>query len=485
MAVAVQFTSDNAKLLRGMVQLEKKTEDLKRKLAQVGKAGRKAGDDTTRSMKRATEQGFGRAQLTKIGKYAIGLGSVATAVGLITRGLSFMQQESTAALNTLRSLGDARRRLNQIATSPEDLRALDERSSRLSKEFGVKPNVVKNLIFSARSEGFGPSVEFILRNKQVIDVATQATLAGQIPGLFPGSGLTSKESINLALVAAQQSRLNVEQITSGLPSVATGAGLAGSSPEETFALLSVLAGRLASGQQAADRGKAFGTKVGITPGLRGLGIVGAFKKLQGGTEADRRKFLGESQELNVFFNILETEIGEVEKRTRELEQARILVGTPESAIMLARERARLNPKFQALDVVERSETRREVAREDAFARERAHIEAIQNNTQAILDEAGASGARKFVVHSAQEIAEFVGAGPVAVGVTGAVASNLFNPAGSGQPDEIGNQIAFMTAESVAASQALTDASQKLSDAADKIDRALGGGPALKRPEVDK
>lgn len=485
MAVNIEMTSDVAKVMRDFARLEAKTAKLEMKLKEVGKAGRKAGDDTGKSMKRATEQGFGRSQLTKIGKYALGLGSVATAVGLITSGLRFMQQESAAALNTLRSLGDARRRLNQIATSPEDLRALDERSSRLSKEFGVKPAAVKDLIFSARSEGFEPSVKFILRNKQVIDVATQATLAGQIPGLFPGSGLTSKESINLALVAAQQSRLNVEQITSGLPSVSTGAGLAGSSPEETFALLSVLAGRLASGQQAADRGKAFGTKVGITPGLRGLGIVGAFKQLRAGTEGDRRAFLGESQELNVFFNILETEIGEVEKRTRELEQARIRVGTPESAIMLARERARLNPKFRALDVVERSETRREVAREDALARERALIEAAQNNALAIIDERGGSGAQKFGAKMFAEGAEFIGLGPQGVaraaGVGAALLTNVLDP------DQMRATLNVIAAAEfqVEAARELRDAARDLSNMARQIDRALGGGPGLKNPEVDK
>lgn len=481
----VEMTGDEAKLVRALARAETRAAKFEAKLKQVGKAGRKAGDDTGKAMKRATEQGFGRSQLTKIGKYAIGLGSVATALGLVTRGLSFMQQESAAALASLRGLTDARRRLNQIATSPEDLRALDERSDRLSRRFGVERQTVKNLLFSARSENFEPSVAFILKNKNIIDVATQATLAGQIPGLFPGQGLTAKQSINLALVAAGQSRLNVQQITSALPSVSTGAGLAGSSPEETFALLSVLAGRLASGQQAADRGKAFGTKVGITPGFRGKGIIGAFDILEAGTEGERRKFLGESQELNVFYDILKTERDEVVKRTRELERARLRTGTPESAIMQARERARLNPKIQATNVVEQSEIYREIARENAFAKERAQIEAIQNNTQAILDEAGASGARKFVVRGAQEIAEFVGAGPVAVGVTGAVASNLFNPAGSGQPDEIGNRIAFMTATMVAAAQELIVAAQKLSAAGDHIDRALGGGPALKPPGVDK
>lgn len=486
MAVAVEFSSDNAKLLRGMAQLEKKTEDLKRKLAEVGKTGRKAGDDTARSMKKATEQGFGGSALTKVGAFALKLGSVTTAVAGITAGLRFMQSESAAALNTLRSLGDARRRLNQIATSPEDLRALDERSSSLSKEFGVKPNVVKNLIFSARSEGFEPSVDFILRNKQVIDVATQATLAGQIPGLFPGSGLTSKESINLALVAAQQSRLNVEQITSGLPSVSTGAGLAGSSPEETFALLSVLAGRLASGQQAADRGKAFGTKVGITPGFQGLGIVGAFKKLQGGTEEDRRKFLGESQELNVFFSILETEIGEVEKRTRELEGARLRTGTPESAIMLARERARQSPKFQALDLVERSDTRREIAREDALADERAVITAIRNNSLAIIDELGGSGARKALTQGVQAVTEFVGGGPQAVGVAGSIASSMFTSPTAGMIDPVAAAILDMTEATIAAAQAQEATAEKMGRVADRMERALGGGPALSSdPNVNR
>ena len=60
--VRVEFTGDEAKLIRSQARLEAKAQKLEAQLKKVGKAGRKAGDDTAKSMKRAGDVGFGGAQ---------------------------------------------------------------------------------------------------------------------------------------------------------------------------------------------------------------------------------------------------------------------------------------------------------------------------------------------------------------------------------------------------------------------------------------
>jgi hypothetical protein len=69
------------------------------------------------------------------------------------------------------------------------------------------------------------------------------------------------------LKAARDSRLNFEQIAQALPGAAEGGAVAKATAEETLATLSVLASRFKSGETAADRIKAFSSKVGIDAGM--------------------------------------------------------------------------------------------------------------------------------------------------------------------------------------------------------------------------
>ena len=164
-------------------------------------------------------------------------------------------------------------------------------------------------MFSARSENFESAVDAIASNAQVIDINSQAGVAGQIPTLFKNEGLTGEQAIDATLAGAQASRLTFEQIGSALPSASEGASAAGSKSFEAIAGLSVLASEFKSADTAADRMKAYGTAISLDQGnadagresLSGLGLQEATRRLLEMTEEQQRDFLGGSAEVNVAF----------------------------------------------------------------------------------------------------------------------------------------------------------------------------------------
>lgn|GEM_PF-2227157 len=106
-------------------------------------------------------------------------------------------------------------------------------------------------------------------NRQVLDPASQAIVAGQLPTLFQSQGLTPEQAISGTLVGAQQSRLNFEQVASALPGAASGTAMQGASAEETIGALSVLAAKYKSGDDAAQKLKALATAMALDQGAEG------------------------------------------------------------------------------------------------------------------------------------------------------------------------------------------------------------------------
>jgi hypothetical protein len=170
----------------------------------------------------------------------------------------------------------------------------------------------------------------------------------------------------MTLQAAAASRLNFEELARALPGAAEGGALAGASSEETIGALSVLAGRFKSGDTAADRLKAFTSKVGLDTdaegreSLAGSGIVDAVTKLQAMSDEQRKDFLGESQEVNAAYVILTEEFAAIQGRIQEIEQARDATGTAQSPVALRRAIAEQDPKLKALLERNRAANRREI-----------------------------------------------------------------------------------------------------------------------------
>lgn len=324
-------------------------------------------------------KGIDRQAIEMVGKYAAGFVSLNTVLGITGEALRRIREEQSKALSSLESVSDSNKRLLQVATSAEDYKKLTSTADQLAMDYGIGRDQARALMFSARSENFEGSAGFIARNAQVLDVQGQATVAGQIPGLFQKEGLSAEQAINMGLVAAAESRLNFEEIARAMPRAAEGGSLAGASSTETFGALSVLAGRFQSGETASDRLKAFASRVGLDEGnadmgrasLQGSGIMDAVAKLQQMSEEQRKDFLGNSQEVNAAYVILVEEQQRINERIAKIANARETTGTDLSPVSQKRAILESDPQLMSLREKNKSENRREIANERKNAEEEA------------------------------------------------------------------------------------------------------------------
>jgi len=266
----------------------KQAADIEKHLQETGKQGRRsmqtivtelekidpAAAEVARNVKQEfkevgeeIKESVGQKAISNVAKFAAGWISVSTAIGLAKDALGRVRQEQEKALASLEQQSDPNKRLLQVSTDEEDFRKLTSKADDLAMRYGIGRDEARSLMFSGRSEGFEESADFIASNAQVLGVSSQATVAGQIPGLFQNEGLRAEEAINMGLVAAAESRLNFEEIARAMPGAAEGGALAGAGSAETFGALSVLAGRFKSGDTAADRLKAFTSAVGLDKGI--------------------------------------------------------------------------------------------------------------------------------------------------------------------------------------------------------------------------
>lgn len=321
--VTIELSGDEANLFRSLQKVIGQQDKMQGGFGKVRNSANQAGD-------RISEV-FGTKAVQQLQRFQAGMSAVQTAFSLVAsewRELRALQE------NTLRSperLFNADRALTQIALDAQDLAALRDQADSLAGRYGISREDARRLIFSGRSEGFEGAVDFIAQHVGVVDPTAAAGVAGQLPTLFKGR-ITPEQAVNATLVAAEASRLNFEQVAAALPQAAEGAAVAGASPAETIAALSVLAGRFKSGETAADRLKGFGVAVGIDERFKGRGILGSFRQLQALPEAERAEFLGKSAELNTVFAILSEEIAAVEARQRQIEQAIRTATGPSSRI---------------------------------------------------------------------------------------------------------------------------------------------------------
>ncbi len=270
-----------------------------------------------------TKNGLLDSAVTKIGEYATGVGLATAGAAALKSLWEQIVKNQQAGAKALQDTLPKDRNLLQVSDNAEQFRQLRSQSDSLAIQFGANRNEVRQVMFQGVSEGFKDSVPEIVRANQVIPMEEAASVAGQVPALFQGS-LSAMEAVNLTLRAAKDSRLDFAPMARAIPQAAEGGAIAKASPEETLATLSVLASRFKSGDVAADRIKAFSVMAGIDQSgeLKGLGIVGAVKKLQAMTEEDRNEYLKSSQELNVAYNVMVEELPKIEAQLKGLQDER-------------------------------------------------------------------------------------------------------------------------------------------------------------------
>lgn len=281
------------------------------------------GGNTSERASKQTKDGFDKSAFTVKGltssltSYVAGVGLAAGAVQSLQAAWIMVRKEQEAGLAQLQRTSSQDRRLLQVAGSAEEFTKLRNQSDSLAASSGVDRGVVREVMFSAISEGFRDAVPEIIAAAQVIDPVAAAGVAGQVPALFKGA-ISALEAVDLTLRAAKESRLNFEQISSSLPQAAEGGGIAKATAQETLAVLSVLASEFKSGDTAADRMKMFATKAGISDEFAGQGLIAPLEKLMGMDEKTRRKYLGDSQELNVAYVKMAENLPLIKQRLADL-----------------------------------------------------------------------------------------------------------------------------------------------------------------------
>ena len=336
---------------------EKEIDATEKILNEKKKAAQKESELAQKSKDEISDQIAGFAAVTSV------VGGYEAAIQLATKAFQLLSDAKSKALQSQETLSDPNRRLVQVSNSSEDLAAMQKRADDASIATGVSRDVARQVLFSARSEGFENSFEAILASNEVLDPLAASTVAGKVPALFGGK-ISSMESVSLGLRAAKDSNLNFEQMASSLPTAAEGGALVGASPEELFAVQGVLASRFKSGDTAADRIKAFASSAGIDDRMKGKGIIGSYETIQAMPEDERKDYLGKNQELNAAYTILGEEMPKIQAQLKILQEERKAFADGGGTLREQINIARADTNIQTVSNVRRAQIAEEVIREE-------------------------------------------------------------------------------------------------------------------------
>lgn len=333
---------------------------------------------------------FGKSAIGQVTAIAGSFAGITKAIDLVVAGQRKVLDTNREIFEGLKGTAPGDRRLLQVSSSGEDFEQLRGTADRLAADYGIGRDEARNLVFSARSESFEGALDFIASNQQVISTEAQATVGGQVPGLFKGQDFSPEQAINATLAAATESRLSFEDIGRALPGVAASAAPGGATPEETIGALSVFAGRFKSGEQASDRLAALASRMNLDERTAGRGLVGGFEALQGFSAADRQEFLGSSKELNEAYAVFAAESDAINDRIGTIGDAVAATGTDASPVAQRRAAAEADPRLAAQMDVSRSEIATELEREGSRAVGEGERQTQRNRSLQAMEEAGVS-----------------------------------------------------------------------------------------------
>ncbi len=262
-------------------------------------------------------------------------------------------------------------KLASIFPSPESLRAAIKEADEVALRFGLDRDASKQLYFDAESQGFRSDFRQVARNSLVLGVQGASEAAGGIREQFPG--VTTAESSNILLKAAQTSKLDPEQFVRSSPDAAQAGRTIGASIEETFAIQSQLANLKKSGQEAATSMRAF-ARVARKEGFAGEGFMTAISKFRELDEESFNKVIGGNQEALEGMRDIEFLSKSISTVQGGLVKARAASGTENSTVMQAL-RANISlPTTRAAIASNRTQLRSEL-RKEQMAVAAASIEA--------------------------------------------------------------------------------------------------------------
>lgn len=332
----------------------------------------------------------GPSAFTQVKQMAAGYVSWASAAAGVRVAIRDVRAEMDKGRSSTQTLQESRQNLLQV--SEGDYSKLEARADIAAMKYGVSRTEARQVLFSARSEGFEKDYERVLAMNQVIPASAASRVAGQTNQLFGGT-FTADQIIGGVFKGAKESRLDFAPIAEQLPVAAEGASLASASAPETIAALSVLASKF---NNAGDRIKAIASKMGISDATRGKGLIGGIKTLQAMSEADRKEFLGDDQEKNAAYQRFVEMMPQIEKLTGEIDAEMKRAGTPESLVNKRLAEKQNDKTAQAFLTAEKLKIMNEITAENRFSETESNLQGLRAVNKIRGETGQQNGASTFV-----------------------------------------------------------------------------------------
>jgi hypothetical protein len=373
----------------------------------------------------ASNEAFGSSATSKLKTYVQGMAGLASVTSLFSSALAQAKEDALETMREYEALIEQRRNLLQIAEPGSQDQQTAEADS-LAMTYGLTRKDAYELLTSSKNEGFESSVPFIARaiSANIVTEQAASTVAGQVPALFPGAGLTPEQAMNMNLAAAGSSRLSFEGIAAGLPIAAETMSLQGSSPAEAMGVLGVLSKRFRSGETAGMRASMLAGKLSNDPRFEGKGLMGGVDMLSAMSDEERREFLKDDKETNAAYKVILQERASIMQRISEAEKAGSMAYGDDSLVSIAEKQAfdpstREGRNWSAYIENNKSIAKRQVKSEENVAGYYS-AESATNDQRASMEARGVNIVSRYGSRGAMALAQSMHATPEVVTAAGKV-----------------------------------------------------------------
>lgn len=417
------MTGDDTKLHKAFQRAVMDQEKVERKFNEMKKAAdaaAKSADKTGDALKGAGKKGdqaFGTEIIGKLQSYATIMGGVQLAVQAVTGSMAKMRADTDAAVQSIERLRDQRKEMSQMATDPKDYQKLKGGAERLSTKYGLSQEEGHALQTAARAGGFEKNLDQVaLAAATFAKTEDLIPTAASLPTIF--EGLTPEQALNLTAAGGTAAKnMTFKGVAEQLRIGAQGGRQAGSSPQETAALVTIMSDLFNT--STGDRIRAFGGKVGQSD-MKGLGIMGAMDKLQGMDEKGRKAFLGDSAELNAVYSFLSERGGDVRSMEKQLSASMAASGTANSPLNVGAQAYFADKENRALFDRDVQKRKRELTEQKELGVTGLNNEAAKDIVRTSLSKRNSSFLRRWAAEGAMAASEWMPGGnnPQAIATAG-------------------------------------------------------------------
>lgn len=492
MAINVKITGDAQNATNAIAKMEAKVLGLEAKLKEVGKAGKKAGERTTKS--------FDAKKLLKFAGALVGVGSIAVGLRTVIRLYDEMKRKASEAADASLGIEGNLKRLIQISGgSAARFAELKGQAESLTRKSGIDFNRALGITFQAASLGFtGEEVAtFGGFRRFTTEVPSLVGAVGGIRGAFgaQAGGGTIRSIVNSLLAAAEPSRVGVEEIAGQILTPAQIVKKTGGTFEETAAALGIMAVAVKSVEEASVQVGALAKVLGKADETKGLGLIGGVRALLDLPLERQEEIAGRELRASKGFGLFTQNIPAIVESAKDILAAQKLTGKPGSRIALANALARDDPELRAQEARRRAEGGRLITERETLGVPRLQQQAVAEFLRETLVLQGRGAVATGLVEKFTKRAEAfttpeqfldLATGIVGRGVRIPGAPQEFLTPSQNRARALAQEAAFAErkeaeADFREAARLLLGSAQAQERAAKALERGVTGGPALGAP----